>query len=315
MNQSISRPFINQEKTFWQRLLEQKQLFFMSAPLVAYVFVFCFVPLWGWTMAFQNYKPAKGFFEQAWVGLKWFKFLFTDSSFLLVLRNTVCMSFINMALGYVSAIALALLLNEVKSVGFKRIVQTVSYLPHFLSMIIVVGLVQSMLATENGAVNDLLLFLGFIKEPILWLSVPKYFWGIVGFTYVWKEVGWNTIIYLAAIVAIDPCLYEAAEIDGCHRFQKMRHVTLPGIKSVIIIMMIMSIGHILDAGFEMQYLLRNGLIVDVANTIDIYVLQYGLESFNYSLATAAGMFKNVVNISLLFLANYLAKRMGEERLI
>jgi putative aldouronate transport system permease protein len=195
------------------------------------------------------------------------------------------------------------------------VVQTISYLPHFLSWIIVTGLVASMLSVENGAINDLLMVLKIIDEPVLFLSEPKYFWGIVGFTYVWKEVGWNTIIYLAAMAGIDPALYEASEIDGCNRYQKMWFVTLPGIKSTIVIMMIMSIGHILDAGFELQYLLKNGLIQDVAETIDIYVIKYGIENFNYSLATAAGMFKNVVNISLIFIANGLAKRIGEERLI
>jgi putative aldouronate transport system permease protein len=287
----------------------------MSLPLILYVILFSYVPVWGWTMAFQNFKPARTFFQQEWAGLRWFKFLFTDPGFLRVLRNTVAMSFINMALGYITAIVFALMLNELKLGLFKRVVQTISYLPHFLSWIIVTGLVATMLSVENGAINDLLMFLGFIKEPILWLSEPNYFWGIIGITYVWKEVGWNTIIYLAAMAGIDPAMYEAAEIDGCNRYQKMWNITLPGIKPTIVIMMIMSIGHILDAGFEMQYLLKNGLIQDVAETIDIYVIKYGLESFNYSLATAAGMFKNVVNISLIFVANALAKRMGEERLI
>jgi putative aldouronate transport system permease protein len=266
-------------------------------------------------MAFQNYRPARTFFQQQWAGLTWFKFLFTDPGFLRVLRNTIAMSFINTALGYITAIIFALLLNELKKVMFKRVVQTVSYLPHFLSWIIVTGLVATMLSVENGAVNDLLLFLKVIDEPILFLSEPKYFWIIVGITYVWKEVGWNTIIYLAAMAGIDPALYEAAEIDGCNRYHKMWYVTLPGIKATIVIMLIMSIGHILDAGFELQYLLKNGLIQDVAETIDIYVIKYGIENFNYSLATAAGMFKNVVNISLIFIANWFARRIGEERLI
>jgi len=287
----------------------------MSLPLVLYVLLFSYIPLWGWTMAFQNYKPARGFFAQEGVGLRWFKFLFTDPGFLRVLRNTLAMSLINMTLGFITAIAFALLLNEIKRIRFKRVVQTISYLPHFLSWIIVTGLVASMLAVENGAINDLLVALKIIKEPILFLSEAKYFWGIVGVTYVWKELGWNTIIYLAAIAGIDPTLYEAAEIDGCNRFHKMWFITLPGIKSTIIILLIMSIGHVLDAGFELQYLLKNGLIQDVAETIDIYVLKYGIQSFNYSLATAAGMFKNVVNVILIFLANWMAKRVGEERLI
>jgi putative aldouronate transport system permease protein len=315
MENPAGKIHLRRERTFWEKLAAQKQLVFMSLPFILYVLLFPYVPVWGWTMAFQNYKPARTFLQQEWIGLRWFKFLFTDSGFLWVLRNTVAMSFINMALGYITAIVFALLLNEFRKRGFKRIVQTISYLPHFLSWIIVTGLVATMLSVENGAINDLLVFLGIISEPILFLSEPKYFWGIVGFTYVWKEVGWNTIIYLAAMSGIDPALYEAAEIDGCNRYHKMWFITLPGIKSTIVIMMIMSIGHILDAGFELQYLLKNGLIQDVAETIDIYVIKYGIENFNYSLATAAGMFKNVVNISLIFIANILAKRAGEERLI
>jgi putative aldouronate transport system permease protein len=306
---------LKKEKTFVEKLVTQRQLVFMSLPLILYVLLFSYVPLWGWSMAFQEYKPARGFFEQQWVGIKWFKWLFNDPAFLRVLRNTLAMSFINMALGYFSAITFALLLNELKNIGYKRVVQTISYLPHFLSWIIVTGLVASMLAVENGAVNDLLVGVRIIKEPILWLSEPKFFWGIVGVTYVWKEVGWNTIIYLAAMAGIDPTLYEASEIDGCNRYQKMWHITLPGIKATIIILLIMSIGHVLDAGFEMQYLLRNGLIQDVADTIDIFVLDYGIRQSNFSLATTAGMFKNVVNISLIFVANWIAKRAGEARLI
>jgi putative aldouronate transport system permease protein len=172
-----------------------------------------------------------------------------------------------------------------------------------------------MLSVSDGAVNHLLIALGLIDEPILWLSKPNNFWGIIGATYVWKEVGWNSIIYLAAIVAIDPTLYEAAEIDGCSRWRKMWHITLPGIRATIVIMMIMSIGRILDAGFEMQWLLRNGQVQDVSDTIDIYVLMYGIRRSMYGLATAAGMFKNVVNVTLIFLANWIAKKAGEERLI
>jgi putative aldouronate transport system permease protein len=249
------------------------------------------------------------------VGLEWFKFLFEDKVFLRTIRNTIAMSVINTSLGFITAIGFALLLNEVKKIFFKRAIQTVSYLPHFLSWVIVTGLVSSMLTTDNGVVNNALVALGLIKEPVLWLAKPNYFWGIIGITYVWKEVGWNTIIYLAAIAGIDPNLYEAAEIDGCNRYQKMWRITLPCIKPTIIILLIMSVGHILDAGFELQYLLRNGFIMDVSDTIDIYVLIFGLNRFNFSLATAAGMFKNMVNIALIFIANEIAKRAGEERLI
>jgi len=306
---------ISKEKTLFYKLGRQYQFVYMSLPIILYIILFTYVPLWGWTMAFQNFKLSRSFTAQEWVGLRWFRFLFNDRQFLQTIRNTICMSIINMSLGFISAIGLSLLLNEVRKILFKRAIQTVSYLPHFLSWIIVTGLVSSMLTTDGGAINRVLMFLGVIKEPVLWLSEPNYFWGIIGFTYVWKEVGWNTIIYLAAMTGIDPNLYEAADIDGCNRYQKMWSITLPCIKPTIIILLIMSIGHILDAGFELQFLLRNGMVMNVSDTIDIYVLTFGLSRNNYSLATAAGMFKNVVNICLIFIANSIAKRAGEESLI
>ncbi|MBW4839825.1 MAG: ABC transporter permease subunit [Paenibacillaceae bacterium] len=298
----------------WSLVKSQRQLIFMSVPLLAYIILFAYYPVWGWTMAFQNYKPARSFAQQEWIGFKQFKFLFTDDSFLRVLRNTVAMGFINLVLGFVTAIILALLLNEIKKIFWKRTVQTISYLPHFLSWIIVTGIVATSLASD-GIINDVLMKLHLIKEPILWLSEGKYFWGVVGASHVWKEVGWNTIIYLAAMAAIDPALYEAADIDGASRYRKMFHVTLPGIKPTIVILLIMSIGHILEAGFEVQYLLGNGLVVDWAETIDIFVLKYGIAQGNYSLATAGGIFKTVVSITMLLLANWMAKRLGEERLL
>lgn len=302
------------KKGFWKTLSSQKMLVLMSLPFVIYIIVFKYIPLWGWNMAFHDfYRPAKPQF--VWGGLKWFKKLFSDKEFALCLRNTICMSLMSTALGYITAIILAVFMNEVKSVAVKRIVQTLSYLPHFLSWIIVTSLVAGVLSTEDGILNDVLLKLGFIDKPILFLSIPKYFWHIIGWSYVWKEVGWNTIVYLGAMTSVDPCLYEAAEIDGCGRLRKIWHITLPGIRPTIIIMMIMSAGHILDANFEMPFFLRNAMIYDVANTIDIYVLKYGFQQFNFSLATAAGIFKNVVNIILLLLANGLAKKFGEERLV
>ena len=311
----VSETVLVNKKTKWQTLSKQKLLMAMSIPFVLYIILFRYVPLWGWTMAFQNYKPNKDFFHQTWVGFKWFAELFKNKEFILSLRNTICMSLISTALGYITAIVIAVFLNEVRNITVKRFVQTVSYLPHFLSWIIVTGLVANALSVEDGTINNILMALHLIKEPIKFLSIPKYFWHIIGWTYVWKEVGWNTIVYLGAMTAIDPTLYEAAEIDGCGRLRKIFHITLPGIKPTIIIMMIMSAGHILDANFEMPYLMQNGMIYDVASTIDIFVLKYGFKLFNFSLATAAGIFKNVVNIILLVVANSIAKRAGEERLI
>ncbi|KWX74404.1 protein lplB [Paenibacillus riograndensis] len=299
----------------WKTLKTQKQLIFMSVPIALYLIIFNYVPIWGWLMAFQNYRPAVSFGQQEWVGLQQFKFLFSDDTFMLVLRNTIAMSFINLVLGTVTAIGLALLLNEIKLKFFKRAVQSISYLPHFLSMVIAAGIVSTSLSIDGGIVNVVLMKLHLIQDPIMWLSEGKYFWGIIGASNVWKEVGWGTIIYLAAITSIDPSLYEAASIDGAKRFQKMRYITLPGIKATFVILLIMNIGHILDAGFELQYLLGNGLTVDYSQTIDIFVVKYGLAMGNYSLATAAGIFKTIVSVILVFIANNVAKRLGEERLL
>lgn len=299
----------------WKTIKSQKQLIFMSVPILVYITVFFYVPIWGWLMAFQNYKPALSFWKQEWVGLQQFKFLFADDVFIQTIRNTIAMSFINLVLGFSTAIILALLLNEIKISILKRTIQTISYLPHFLSWIIAAGIVATSLSIDDGIINILLMKLHIIQEPIMWLSEGKYFWGIVGASNVWKEVGWNTIIYLAAITSIDPSLYEAAAIDGANRYQKMRYVTLPGIKATFIILLIINIGHILDAGFEIQYLLGNGLVIDYSQTIDIFVLKYGIALGNYSLGVAAGIFKTAVSVILVVIANYTAKRLGEERLL
>lgn len=301
-------------RIFWERLKRQKELVFITTPFVIYIFVFAYVPLWGWSMAFQDYKLGKSFSEQTWAGIKHFKLLFADEAFIRVLRNTLAMSSINLVLGFVTAISLALLLNEIKHTFFKRSVQTISYLPHFLSWVIAAGIVSMVLGTD-GIVNEILVALHIVKEPILWLSKGEFFWGIVGGSTVWKELGWNTIIYLGAITAISPALYEAAEVDGAGRFRKMWHITLPGIRPTIIILLILSIGRILEAGFEVQLLLGRGMTMDWAETIDLFVLNYGMKIGNYSLATAAGIFKSVISITLIFSANGISKRLGQERLL
>ncbi len=266
-------------------------------------------------MAFQKYKPAKGFFHSEFVGLDKFKFLFVDNTdFLKIIRNTLAMGIINLVLSFIFAIGFALILNEVIHKTPKKFVQTVSYLPHFLSMIIVCGILQDALSIDHGIVNEILVWLHILPEPINFFTYKGLFWWIVGFANVWKETGWNSIIYLAAITAISPDLYEAASIDGAGKLQKMIHITLPGIKPTIFILLLINIGNVLNAGFEIQYLLGNGLVQSVSQTIDIYVLKYGISQGDYSLGVAAGIFKSVVSIILIFLANHLAKAAGEERL-
>ncbi|WP_256209088.1 sugar ABC transporter permease [Paenibacillus sp. CF384] len=299
---------------FLQKLVKQRALVLMSVPFLIWLVIFKYIPLWGWSIAFQNYKPAKAFSDQKWVGLKQFKFMFSDDRFLVVLRNTLAMSLINFVLGFVTAIILAILLNELRKVAFKRVVQTISYLPHFISWVVAATIIQTILSADGGVLNEILMGLGFIKEPILWLGEGKYFWGILGVSEVWKNVGWNTIIYLAAMTSIDPAQYEAAEIDGAGRFQRIFHVTLPGIKPVIIILIILNLGQILETGFEPQYLLGNGPNLDYSENLEIFILKYGMNLGNYSLSVAAGIFKTVISVVLLFSANYLSKRLGQERL-
>ncbi len=299
----------------WKRIVKQKELIFLTIPFIVYVLIFNYAPIVGWVMAFQNYKPQNGFFGSEFVGMKWFKFLFVDNpDFIRTIRNTLAMGVINLVLSFVFAIGFALLLNEVVHKAPKKFVQTVSYLPHFLSMIIVCGILQDALSTDHGIINDFLINLHLLKQPVNFFTHKEYFWWIVGFANVWKETGWNSIIYLAAITAINPDLYEAASIDGAGRLRKMLNITLPGIKPTIFILLLINIGGVLNAGFEIQYLLSNGLVQSVSQTIDIYVLKFGISQCNYSLGTAAGIFKSLVSIILILLANTAAKAAGEERL-
>ena len=305
---------MKRKKNFLHTLASQWQMILMSVPMLLYVFLFNYAPMWGWITAFQDYKPKAGIFGSRWVGMNNFKWLFGRADFINSIRNTLAMSVINLVMGTVSSILLAVLLNEVRNKGFKRTVQTVTYMPHFLSMVIVVGMAQNIFAS-NGAVNNLLLMTGLAKNPVFFLGEGKYFWWLVGVINVWKEVGWNTIIYISAMTSIDPCLYEAASIDGAGRFQRILNVTLPGIKSTFVILLIMNIGHLMEAGFEIQYLLGSSVVMDYSQTIDIFVLQYGISKQQYGVATAAGMFKSIVAIILLISANTVAKKLDEDTLI
>ena len=299
-------------KLTWKEVKRQKVLLFWAAAIVVYGIIFYYLPLGGWAMAFQNYRPKDGLFHSQFVGLAKFQQLFEDDTFIRVIRNTLAMG-VNLAVTFVMAIVFAILLNEVKSKGGKKVVQTISYLPHFLSWIIVTGILHDALS-GTGIVNELLLKLGILSQPLNFFAYPKYFWAIVAFANVWKETGWNAIIYLSAITAIDPSLYEAANIDGAGRWARIKYVTLPGIKPTIMILLLMNVGNVLNAGFEIQYLLGNGLVQSVSQTIDIYVLKWGISQNDFAIGTAAGIFKSLVSIVLIVIANQIAKHNGEERL-
>ncbi len=298
----------------WKMILKQKQLILMSIPFMLYALIFYYGPLAGWTMALQNYKPAAKS-NQAWIAWDKFELLFSDEKFLLAFRNTVAMSLINLILSTVVAIGFALLLNEVVNMKGKKFVQTISYLPHFLSWIIVAAIVRNVLSLDGGIINELLVKFNLIDKSINFFAEGKYFWWIVGFAVVWKETGWNSIIYLSSITSINPDLYESASIDGAGRFNKMLHITLPGIKPTILVLLIINLGMIMNSGFEAQYQLKNDLINNTAEVIDTYVLN---KSFNqgadWSIGTAAGIFKSVISILLISIANRIAKAFDQERL-
>ena len=272
-------------KITWKEIKRQKVLLIWSAIIVVYGLIFCYFPLVGWLMAFQNYKPKDGLLHSTFIGLDKFKQLFSDVAFLKVIRNTLAMGVINLIATFIAAIVFAILLNEIKSKFGKKSVQTISYLPHFLSWIIVTGILHDALSS-SGIVNELLLKFHILDQPLNFFAHPQYFWGIVAFANVWKETGWNAIIYLSAITAIDPSLYEAASIDGAGRWAKIKYVTLPGIKPTIMILLLMNVGNVLNAGFEIQYLLGNGLVQSVSQTIDIYVLKWGISQGDYEIGRA-----------------------------
>lgn len=300
------------KKSFWSVVKQQKYLYLMSLPFVAWVMVFNYLPLWGWTMAFQDYRPGRAFAEQEWVGLEHFVNLFTDERFYLVLRNTLAMSFMGLTLGFVVPILFAVLLNEVRVSAFKRTVQTITYLPHFVSWVVVAGIVIKMLSVDGGIINDLLMKTGLVDSPVQFMTKGTWFWSIVTIADLWKEMGWNAIIFLAAIAGIDPQLYEAAKVDGASRWRQIWHITLPGIRPTILVVLILSIGHLTSIGFEKQFLLGNPLVTDFSEVLDLYALNYGIGLGRFSYGTAIGIFNSVVSIILLFLANGIFKRFSNQ---
>jgi len=290
----------------------QKAFFIMILPIMIYVFIFSFLPLAGWQMSFQFFQPGEE--VQPWVGLQHFNNFFTRGDFQRVMTNTLAMSMINLVLGFTTSIFLALMINEIRLKNTKRIIQTISYLPHFLSWVVAASIIEQFLKGD-GILNDLMMSLGIWSEKRFFLAEPESFWMMLGLSNVWKSVGWNTIIYLAAMTSIDPELYESAEIDGAGRFRKMFNITLPGIKSTILVLLIMSIGFALNAGFEAPLLLQNVITRPTAENIDLNVFFQGIQEQNHSLATAIGMFRTVVAIILITIANQASKHFAKESLV
>lgn len=301
-----------------RRLIQQWDLQVMVIPAIIMIIIFSYIPMWGVLTAFQDYSPAKGFFGSDWVGFKHFRMFFNAPEFWQIMRNTIVISLLKLFIAFPAPIFLALMLNEVKNAFFKRFVQTVSYLPHFISWVIVSGFVISLLSVDNGSVNILLQKLNIIDEPVHWLSIPEYFWSILISSGIWKDIGFGAIVYLAAITGVDPHMYEAASIDGAGRMRQLVSITIPSIAPVIIIFLILQVGQILNAGFEEILLLtnqgQNVVLRPVAETIDTYVYRVGIENYRFSYATAAGLFKGVISVGLLVIANWIARKLGNSSL-
>ena len=293
----------------WKKLAKQWDLQSMVWPGIIFVFIFSYIPMYGVIMAFQQYDIFAGILKSPWVGFMNFKMFFQSPEFLNVMRNTLVISLLKLIISFPAPILLALMLNEVGNMAFKRLIQTVSYLPYFLSWVIVSGFVFSLLSVDNGTVNILLERLNLIQEPVNFLAVPEYFWSILVSVNVWKEVGFASIVYLAAIAGVDPTMYEAASIDGASRFKQIYLITLPSIAPIIIIFMILAIGNLLSAGFEDILLLgTNPILRETSDVIDTYVYRVGILNVRFSYATAVGLFKAVISVVLLVTANKIARR-------
>ncbi|WP_155987873.1 ABC transporter permease [Gorillibacterium massiliense] len=300
----------------WRKLVRQRYLLAMCLPFVAWVIIFSYTPLFGWLMAFKNYKPAIGVLKSEWTGIQYFKEFLVDPRFYEIVRNTFVMGVLNVIFGTACAIVLALMLNEVKTRFFKRSIQTISYLPHFVSWVIVSNIFYTVLSTDGGVVNNLLMWIGIIDDPINWMAQGKLFWVIVTIGQVWKEVGWTAIIYFAAITSIDKTLYEAGEVDGLGRIGKIRYITLPGIMPTIAILMVLNIGNLFNAsGFDPSYLLGNNMTLTYSDNLAVYTYRYGLQMSRFSMSAALGIFNSIICLILLFSANKLSGKFIEGKAI
>ncbi len=294
-------------KTFWKNLRRDRQLVFMLIPVVIFFAVFSYYPLYGILIAFKDYSISKGILGSPWAGLRYFRQFFLSPYFGRLLRNTVLISVYSLLWGFPVPIIFALLLNEFKDGKFKRLIQTVSYLPHFISLVVICGILIDIFSPQGGVVNALLYSL--TGKRINFFGEPEWFRAMYVGSGVWQEFGWNSIIYLAAITGINPDLYEAARIDGAGRLRQIWHVTLPGIKPTILTLLILNLGNIMSVGYEKIILLYSPTTYETADVISTYVYRTGLLSQQYSYAGAVGLFNSVINIAILVLCNFVGKKL------
>lgn len=296
----------------WKYLKRNRLFYLMLIPVAIYLIMFKYAPIGGEIIAFKNYRLADGIWGSRWVGLEQFEKLFASKDFYVVLRNTLLLNLYQLLFAFPAPIVLALMLNEVRKEWYKRTLQNLLYIPHFISWIVLGGIVIALLSPSTGVVNGLLKAFGL--EPVYFMA-DKVWWPVsfVG-SSIWKEAGFGTILYLAAMSSIDPTLYEAAKIDGANKGRQIWHVTLPGIRSTIAILLILQVGRMMDVGFEQVYALRNDAVASVAEVISTYVYQRGIINLQYSYTTALGLFQSVVALLLVVTVNRVIKAMGERGL-
>jgi putative aldouronate transport system permease protein len=297
-------------KRFWS----QRYLMLLTLPAVLWMIVFNYIPMYGIIIAFKDYNPMLGFLKSPWIGFDNYKELFNDPTFLDSLNNTIKISFFKLLFGFPAPIILAILLNELRNERYKKLVQTFSYLPYFISWVFVVGFMYSLLDPRTGVLSGLLQSLHLIDKDTLVLGESKYFLTLVVVSEIWKNIGWNSIIFLAAIAGIDSSLYEAAVVDGAGRFRRIWHITLPSLKITIVILFIFSIGGLMNANFDQLFLMQNSMTQDAANVLGIYSYKMGVVLGRFSYGTAVGLFQSIVSVLLMLIANYGAQKFTKESL-
>ncbi|MDE6274620.1 MAG: ABC transporter permease subunit [Clostridiales bacterium] len=292
-------------KKVLKEIWAQRTLYSMLLPGIICLILFSYLPLYGLLIAFQDYKISTGVFGSPWVGFEQFATLFQDHDFAIAIRNTVAINLLKLVFCFPAPILFAIMLSELRLVGIKKGVQTLSYLPHFFTWVIVAGIFGDLLATD-GTVNRILGVFGI--DPVQFSTEDWFFWPLMVITGTWKEGGWNAIIYIAALSNINPELYEAADIDGAGRFAKIRYITLPALMPTLRITLLLSIAGLFNAGFDQIYLFQNPLILNVAEVLDTYIYKFGLSNRMYSYATAAGLVQSLVNFAILIAANTVCKK-------
>lgn len=300
------------KKPFKKRFIDSRYLLLLVLPCIIYFILFHYIPMWGILISFKDYSPFKGFWGSSWTGFKHYKMFLSSPDAFKLIKNTFLLSFYSLIWSFPAPIIFALILNEVRNLRFKKIVQTVSYMPHFISTVVVVGMINMFLSPSTGIVNIMLENMGF--KRINFMADPRYFRSIYIASGIWQGMGWSAIVYIAALSNIDPQLYEAAVIDGANKFKRIIHITIPCIAPTIITMFLLKTGSLLSVGFEKVFLMQQPATYSTSDVISTYVYRQGLISGNFGYSTAVGLFNSVINLLFLLFSNYIAKRYSETSL-